>query len=216
MRRICYFSLGTCIAALLLFAACGGGGGGDGGDGLTTLTIYADPDWDGHVTYLGFVGFSPSASFHCTGDRDATMHPGYSSRQLYAFHIGGLEAARIVRVTLRLHQDRVQGNPYGKYGDVVIDHVEYIGATGLPTFNDQTLLRRFAVLSTSPNLGARTLNVTDQVVRNLGEAALYSQYRLRFWSEVAGFSDDVDDFAQFAFSENPSQDKRPRLIVEYR
>lgn len=206
---------GASIAAALLLLACGGGGGGDDGGNTTTVRILADPDLDGFVSNAGYVDFNPSSAFPCTGDRDATMHSGYMSRQLYAFHIGGLEASRIVRATLRLYQDVVVGNPYGSWGDVVVDHVDYIDDPGLPTYNDQELIRRFGVLSVSPNLGARTLDVTGLVVRNLGEGSLYSQFRIRFWHDLPGFHDDVNDYAQFAYAENPNSDKVPLLIVEY-
>jgi len=200
------------IVPLLL--ACGGGGGGGGT--TPSLTIYSAAELDGTAYSSGNVVFSPSAAFMFTGDLEESYFPGYMGRQLYAFNVGGLPAgAGVVRAELHLNQFDVEGSPYAKLGNVVVDHVDYIPDPGPDSYDGQNLSRNIGTLSVSPATGARVLDVTTAVRDDLAAGRPWSQFRLRFYSPVLPVIDLVNDYVRFVDGEALGGRERPSLVVEY-
>ena len=204
------------LPILLVLAGCGGGGGGGGAD-LQRLTVIAAPEYDGMADTTGLVSFLPGTAFSCAGDLEGTYGPGYLVRQLFAFHVGALPVgARILRAELRLYQVDVEGSPYAKRGDVIVDHVDYIPDPGPDTYDGQNLTRDIGTLSFSPETGLRTLDVTEAIRADVLADRPWSQYRLRFWSAIIlPILDHQNDYAQFEHAEGVSGGEVPVLEVVY-
>lgn len=186
--------------ALLVFlvpCGCGGGGGGDEGPPTTELIAFSMPAEDGFVRDTDDYWLTGSG-MSLTGDRGA-VEPGADYRQIFCFSLAVIPPdAVIVRATFRAYQHSVQGNPYGKLGDLVVERVEF--PVGTASYADHS--RGFAgTLSTSPAEGPRTLDVTAAVRDALDSGWPRFQLRLRFYSTVAGFPDDVTDYVSFVDGE---------------
>ena len=205
------------LAAVLL-VACGGGGGGDGdGDPTsTTVVLRSQRTLTGMVYSFGEVNFDSLVPF--TGDWGEFYAPTTRSRQLFAFGLESLPPdARITGVILQIHQVDVIGAPFAKLGDVVVDHVDYFAAPGPDSYDGQNLQRRIGTLSTSDSIGVRSVDVTAQVATDWEAGRLWSQFRLRFYSELAVFVDDENDLVRFAYSEmaGTTTNVAPALVVTY-
>ena len=221
--RIRAYVSSASLLALLTLTACGGGGGG--GDGIRrdlyfpaeTAVLESDPNLDGVVDYGGY--YEPRAEGWAahTGDLEETIRPGYDSRQLYAFFLGPVPVgARVFRAELRLYQVEVEGNPYRKNGNVVVDHVDYVADPGLASYDHQDLERRIGTLSTNAFLEVKTLDVTDAVRADVEARRTWAQFRLRFWKEVHHpILDLVNDYVCFTDAEGLAGGPRPELVVTY-
>ena len=213
MSRTACRVLAGLVPAFLLLAACGGGGGG--GDGTPSVTLIAAPEYDGLASTTGMVSFRPETAAPTTGDLEATYGPGYETRQLFAFHLGPLPAGvRVVRAELRLWQGVVEGAPYEKNGNVIVDHVDYIPDPGPNTYDGQDLSRDIGTLSTSAALGLRTLVVTEAVRADLVAGRPWSQFRLRFWQPIVlPIIDHANDYVRFVTAEGRVAGDLPTLVI---
>jgi len=210
--------LGICLLLVSTLTACGGsGGGGVGvvGFDAETLVVPSHPDVDGVVDVSGFLAFRPAECFSYTGDLEASYRPGYYARQLFAFSLGGLpHGARILSAELRLYQASVEGSPYEKDGDVIVDHVNYVGDPGPETYDGQTLTRWVGTLSTDPTLEVKTLQFGDCLRADWAAGREWSQYRLRFHSDViVPIIDHVNDYVRFTDGEGGAGGPGPVLVI---
>lgn len=207
------------LASALLLVACGGGGGVDDDVDLLveSVTLPSVAEFDGVVDVSGFLTFNPSACFSYTGDLEESYRPGYEGRQLYAFPLSPIpDGARIERAELQLHQRTVVGDPYGKNGVVVVDHVDYMPSPGPDSYDGQTLARAVGTLSTDEVLEVKTLDVTGCVTSCRDAAIGWAQFRLRFDSPVVlPILDHVNDYVRFTDAEGASAATRPQLVVWY-
>jgi hypothetical protein len=204
------------VAAVPALTGCGGGGGG-GGTEVPSLTVIAAPEYDGVTSSGGFIAFRPEISSGLTGDLEDSFSPGFEMRQFFAFHLGALPAgARVVRAVLRLSQERVEGAPYDKNGNVVVDHVDYIPDPGPDTYDGQNLTRDIGTLSTSASLGRRSLVVTEAVRADLTAGRPWSQFHVRFYTPVIlPYIDHVNDFVEFTDAEAYGGGEQPTLQIFY-
>lgn len=219
MQPTPHILLVLCVLATLPLLGCGGGGSGSNTPAVTeSITLNSDPDRDGRVSISGIVDFSAAVFNAYTGDRGADVAPSYVCRQLYAFDLGDVPAgARIVRATLRLYQARVVGNPYSDRGDVIVDHVDYVGDPGLDSYDGQDLSRNIGTISTTADEGYKTLDVTAHVAWNQTAGDSWSQFRLRFWRSGLMITDGENDYANFIDGENDDwiASGPPELVVVY-
>jgi len=203
------------VAGVPALTGCGGGGGG--APETPSLTVIAAPEYDGVTSSGGFIAFRPETSAGLTGDLEESFHPGYKMRQIFAFHVGALPAgARVVRAVLRLSQERVEGAPYDKNGDVVVDHVDYIPDPGPDTYDGQNLTRDVGTLSSSASLGRRSLDVTMAVRNDLSAGRPWSQFRLRFYTPlILPYIDHANDYVVFTDAESYGGGEKPMLQIFY-
>lgn len=203
------------VAALIL-VACGGGGGGGGDSTSRTIVLRSVRTLDGMVYSFGKVAFVGLVPY--TGDWGAVYTPTTRSRQLFAFSLEDLPpGARLTGAILQIDQIDVLGEPFAKLGDVVVDHVDYFATPGPDSYDGQNLQRRIGTLSTSAGLGVRSVDVTAQVANDWDAGRLWSQFRLRFYSELAVFVDDENDLVRFADAEllGTGTGEAPALVVTY-
>ena len=127
--------------------------------------------------------------------------------------------ARVLRAELRIYQAAVTGDPYGKLGNVVVDHVDYIGRAGIDSYDGQNLCPDVGVISTNAVLETKTLDVTNQVQEDLAFGATWSQFRLRFWRpSILLLPDHENDCVYFSDAETSwprAYGEPPMLYVEY-
>ena len=168
---------------------------------------------DGSVNTLGFVaaqGGSPA-----TGDSDFFMN-GLSQRQLFSFDLSSLPAgARIESATLELYQSRVAGDPYGKLGNVIVDHLAYGSSLDASDYSGGTLQGAIGTLSTSPTVEYKSVDVTTAVEGDRGAGRTLAQFRLRF-SVRDSNQDRATDLAFFSDAELSNPGQPPQLTVRYR
>jgi hypothetical protein len=216
MQSPVHRSLGLVLGIALLLACCGGGGGGGGDEPLYTA-FHAAPEYDGVALSSGSVFFRPEEAFIFTGDLEGSYSPGYRGRQVFAFHLGTPPVGvRVLRAELRLYQAVVEGSPFEKNGDVVVDHVDYVRDPGPDTYDGQNLTRNVGTLSEGPALGLRTLDVTEAVRDDLAAGRPWSQFRTRFWQPIVlPILDHVNDYMRFTLAEGHPSGELPTLVVFY-
>lgn len=214
MYRTRASTFGVCLLALLLLSACGGGGGGDSSQ---ILTLESQADLDGVVDVSGFLSFDPRTSSGYTGDLEASFRPGYYGRQLFAFPLGTpADGIHVISATLRLYQGEVEGDPYGKNGVVVVDHVNYVPDPGADSYDGQTLERHIGTLSTNPFLEVKTVDVTEAVRADVAAGRTHAQFRLRFHNEIhLPIVDSVNDYVRFTDAEGRDSEPTPELVIRF-
>lgn len=206
-----------CLAVSLPLAACGAAGGMSTA-GYMYASLPSEPTLDGRVGVGGHVDLDGDPFVAYTGDRGGDIAPSYVSRQIYAFDVSRIPSgATIVSATLRLYQAHVEGNPYVNLGDVVVDHVDYVGRVGPDTYDGQSIARNIGTLSDSATEGYKALDVTARVANDLAAGRTWSQYRLRFYTPGFALYDDENDYANFVDGENDDwiADAPPLLEVSY-
>jgi len=194
--------------ALAVFAALGFVGCGGGSDVVSPvgIGILSTPALDGHVTATGSVS---------TGD--VVMAAGDSvtgdiARFFVSFPLGAIPAgAQIQSASIEMTQVNVLGTPYLDLGGLALDHMDYGPSLEFGDFGLGALSPAFALLSTTPALGLRTVDVKPQLQADIVALRTRSQYRCRFGATTDGNADD--DFVQFNTNEAPSD--KPVLVVFY-
>ncbi|MGA9031832.1 MAG: hypothetical protein WB402_04860 [Sulfuricaulis sp.] len=189
---------------------------------VTPVVIGSTASLDGYV--LSTSGLPSSATGSpATGDKDASYSLGVGWRQLYSFDIANIStSATITSATLRLYQCDVQGFPYTNLGNVIVDQMDYGGAFDPfgSAYSGGAVALNIGILSTTPILGYRSLNVTIPVQNDLAASRVRSQYRLHFSVLDYNF-DAVDDFIQFTDAEDSlcvgaTTNQPPQLAVTLR
>jgi hypothetical protein len=145
------------------------------------------------------------------------MGPGFVSRGFVSFAIGSIPPqSSIQSAMLRLYQVRVEGSPFQKGGDLLLDHLSYGTTLDESDYATPAFTYSFAVLSDSAAVEYKEVDVTLQVRDDFRNAKPASQFRLHFETELANEDDDFD-FVYFESGENFfGTGYTPELIVEYR
>lgn len=197
------------VTAMLSATGCGGGGGGSGVKEPVTITLIAVVSQTGTVFKFG--------GMNVPGDVDVgDGGNGPAIRGFVSFEIGAIPpGSTVLSATLTLHQYYVGGAPYTKLGDLMLDHVIYGAVLEAGAYTRPPLASDIGVLSNSPTLGARSLDVTTRVQNDLNSSHPQTQYRARFAIENSG--DAISDFCDFYSPSSTSPaGGRPTLVVTYR
>jgi len=170
----------------LLLAACGGGG-------QTTMRL--DIPATDALTGDAIDGQTPLGSVQpFVGDTPTNL----GIRAFYSFDLSGLPAG--AAVTQAVFTTAQVGAPFGTpYADlggaIVVTHVDLGGTLDTGDFDSPALTPSPGAISDDPAAGVRSLDVTAQVVADLGAGRTTSEYRLAFAADTEGGNDE--DTVQF-------------------
>lgn len=131
-----------------------------------------------------------------TGDNDNNQTASISFRSFLSFDIASLKMSNIIKAVLKVYQEQSFGDGVlGEYPVLLVDgdttyctvsHI-CIGDSLKPqhwTAGDEgdslTLASHIGYISTTPEIGFRELEVTQQVIDDISNNRQYSQYRLAF------------------------------------
>ena len=136
-------------------------------------------------------------SFDSTGGYDATIRSdavvydtlltvgddagNLALRGTVSFAIGYIPAGvQIESARLSVRQCAVTGDPYGAFGNIVVDHINMTGGKGGDLFASRTLDSNLGTLSNSAALETKTVDVKAHLVEDLVAGRGTSSYRFRF------------------------------------
>lgn len=204
------------IALILLcastLAACGGGGGGadETGPAVLNLVLPGDADLDGIV-------YASGAAFATTAPGAGDTSTDQLARGVFAFRLAGLPAgAQIQQAVLRIAQARVLGDPYGQWGSLVADHLRVGPGLDGGDFTGNQITVAIGLLSSTPALGYKELDVTQRVIADLAASRLHSAYLVRFASAQSSDNQGDEDIALFGDTEDTLQvGTPPQLVIRY-
>ena len=124
----------------------------------------------------------------------------------------------ITSVTLRVYQCHISGDPYGKLGNLLVEHVSYDtfvhSADGTILYDMAALddtIPATPLLSTDTTLGYKTLDVTYAVRSDLATSRSHAQFRISFEKETA--SDNTSNIISWQSGE--SDTNQPELVIVY-
>lgn len=203
---VAIFTLGA-----LLAAACGGGGSDLAWEDHDR-TYTSVPDRDGYIWKSGFLHTSARLF---AGDNDGLINNDAIASVL-CFETGGIaDSAVIESATLRVYQERVQGSPYSKIGNLVVDHVDLGEDVSLDDYDGGNITRNIGTLSTTTAEEWKTLDVTAAVQANVSANRARSEFRLRFSTEANG--DNISDhMVANDGDDTEGSGNLPQLVVSYR
>jgi hypothetical protein len=219
----------TAMLTVLVLAACGGtsgGGSGDtgdpgGGDGggspasapLQVILLSSNP-LDGWVLLPGGAASTSSTEFLVGEDVSGQYYESY-----LVFPVGFVPADAIIQsARLDVYQHQVLGAPYASLGSVVIDEVD-VGAgiqSGVRSY--PVLGSAVGVISTTPDVGPRMLDVKALLEGLLAEpmATRRTHLDLRLRFEQPSNADAVLDLARFNDGFDSQRVGWPaRIVVTY-
>lgn len=193
------------LPGALLLPGCGGSGGGSS---PAVPSAFHTASAVNALTGFGQAGAVIGTSQPLAGD----TVPATNFRGFVRFDTSGLPpGAVIVTATLRLHQTTVDGDPYGKFGPLHVDHVDFLGSLDGGDFAGGTLAADVGVLATTATLGYRSLDVTSRVAADRAAGRTTSDFRLAFGGALGG--DAVTDMAYFGSLVVPGEE--PQLVIGY-
>jgi len=198
-------------------------------------TIYSIPRLDGRVCSYNFDSDEYwTDTTHWTlscGDDESELHgPQLSYKSYLSFDIFSLtQSINIISAKIKVYQWRSVGNSIsGEYpvlklnGDTtycIVSHIVYGDSLkGLHWFagdegDSLTLESNIGYISTTPDIGFRELDVTQQVIDDISNNRQYSQYRLAF--PIRADQDAREDILHFYSTDSDSQQYWPRLEIHY-
>ncbi|MDJ0975575.1 MAG: hypothetical protein QNJ98_14025 [Planctomycetota bacterium] len=209
-------ALTAVFGASIALAGCGGGGGGEEEDDqvvIQQVTIESTAELDGVVFGDNLdVNASSTLPPH-VGDGPAQATGGAQrAHGIYSFDLSGLPAGAVIRsAKLRLAVDEVTNNPNAAMALVLVDHVNF-GAIFPQSFGMLTLDTGFAQITDIDVVGAKELDVTEQVQDDMDSNRTRSQYRLR--GAVDSDFDDDSDLAKLSDADGTTASEPPALILE--
>lgn len=173
-----------------------------------SMVISSDADLDGYMASND----SGSESVEIKIGRNKYL----TSRGFVAFDIGKIPSrAKITQATLRIYQVRITGDPYGKMGNLKVDHLNYGDVLDKSDYTIPAILNGFAVLSKDTKSEWKEIDVTPQILDDISNSRLWSQYRIHFDQEVKGETAE-GDFAFFESANNTEgTDNIPQLVIKY-
>jgi hypothetical protein len=208
MRSATFPRLGLLSGAVLLLAGCGGSG--PGGGGPTTVVLLTLPADDGYITSDGLV---VDDSMIRAGDNAANE----SRRGFARFSLASVPSgATIVSAVLQLRQAGVTGDPYGSFGNVLVQHVDFGPAVDATDFNSALIGLTPGALSTDATLGTKTIDVTARVSADVVAGRAQSDFRFKFSSATTVTADGLSDSALFTEAGSiPGAPNAPQIVVIY-
>jgi hypothetical protein len=180
-----------------------------------TVTVKSDPDLDG---YRGNTGGGGTGQDILAGNGDLTDPAGEKVwRGFMSFDLSGFPAgASITGVELRFFQAKVEGSPYQKLGNLVLEHVNYGASLGRPAFDTPAL--DSMALSPQPSSGTWYVvagrDLAGWIEQDLAAGRERFQVRLRWAQETDG--DNQEDYASMEPGNNFfGTGNVPVLVVTY-
>lgn len=197
--------------------------------------IYCEPDKDGVIQTLHTESDNYWVRINgqrlLIGDDEGNQHVDqYAYRSYLSFNISPFEFNHnIISVILKVYQEQSFGDGVlGAYpvlkveGDTTyctVSHIVYGDSLqGFHWFagdegNSLTLDANIGYISTTPEVGFRELDVTQQVIDDISNNRKYSQYRLAF--PIRADQDYRYDRLDFYSTNSDSQQYWPRLEIHY-
>jgi len=124
--------------------------------------------------------------------------------------------ATVTRALLRLSGAAAEGNPFGKFGDMTVDHINVVSSITADAFEGKTLTASIATITTLPGniLSAEMveLDVTAQVQADLAAGRPISSFRFQFANAPA---DDLTVNEVFFNASSSDETLRPRAEIFY-
>ncbi len=156
-----------------------------------TVTIRSDGGLDGYVVNDGSVNTTERI---IVGNGSIITPTGeLAARGFLSFDLSAIPQGAVIQsASLRFYQEKVEGNPYGKLGSFVIEHVAYGDALTADAFIAPTIASMTP--SQQPSEGA-VYDLGDSLIASWVQTALDMgrfQLRLRFTSETDG--DGAEDW----------------------
>lgn len=173
-----------------------------------SIVISADADLDGYM------------ASNDTGSENVEIKIGrnkyLTTRGFAAFDNAKIpNKVKITQATLRIYQIRTIGDPYGKMGNLKADHLNYGDLLDKSDYAIPAILNSFAVLSKDKKSEWKEIDVTPQVMDDISNSRLWSQFRFHFEEEAKG--DTVEgDFVFFESADNTEGTGNvPQLVIKY-
>jgi hypothetical protein len=140
------------------------------------------------------------------------------TRGFMSFNLAGIPAgAQIQSIELRFFQVEVEGNPYGKLGNPLLQHVDYGSSLDDAAYNAPALDSLILAAHTSPSewYVVTTDTIVDWIEQDLAAGRPRCQMRLQFSPETDG--DGLEDSVSFESGDNYyGTGNRPQLTITYR
>jgi hypothetical protein len=170
--------------------------------GETTVTRASQPALDG---FRSNNGGGNAGVYIAVGNGNMVGDPAYElvTRGFLSFDLSGIPAgADVTTVELRFYQVEVEGNPYGKLGNLLLKHVDYGPSLEDADYNSPELGSAILSAHTSP---MEWYVITSEVIANWIEEDLAAgrsrfQMRLQFSTETDG--DGGQDGVRFESGDN--------------
>jgi len=198
-------------------------------------TLWGEQFVEGGISHYGYnntlQAFSPVGEF-MPGDGVDLIHGGENyNREYLSFNLDSLpDTITVISAYLRLYQYDSYGNdsngifpnwtgiPGGDTMSCIIDHINYGAAldtmdwTAGDIGDPQTITNCIGPISTTPDTGWKTLNVTSCVQADKAASRNRAQFRMRF--EVGSDYDGRGDALYFK-STTTITNKKPCIVIDY-
>ena len=175
---------------------------------VQTVTILSTPSLDGMADEAR-VGDLEN-SLPTAGAGPDNHYRGFLSIDLGVLP-GGISVAS---ATLRAKQVITAGDPYGEFGNLIVDHLNYGPTLDFDDFSLPSITENIGTLSTNAKIEHKELDVTGAVAADLASARARSQYRLRFVVTTVPSENHFASFAKAEFEPDPAN--QPQLVIRYR
>jgi hypothetical protein len=146
--------------------------------------------------------------------------PSYElvTRGFMSFSLSGIPAAADIQsIELRFFQVEIEGNPYGKLGNPLLQHVDYGSTLNDDAYNTPALDSAILAARTSPNEWyiVTSDTIAGWIEEDLAAGRPRCQMRLQFSTETDG--DGLDDSIGIESGDNYfGTGNRPELTITYR
>lgn len=214
------FKLFHALAAVgaVSLASCGGGGEPVPPPAEREMVIESQSAFDGYVTAVSGIPDSATTSGEILiGDEDVVnwLHRGF-----LRFKLNLLPAnIQVVSARLEIHQTsgNGQGDPYGKYGPLMVKHLRYTGSLDVDAFDWPEEPTIDAELAKNMNAGVKDADVSAAVQADVAAGEFAIEFRLQFRDdEDPALHDLLTDTTMYASTDNISgQGTTPKLVVTY-
>ena len=200
------------IAIPILFGACDTVGGGG-------LSVQADTAFDRTGT-LRSDGVFTSMMTNNYAIAGSEVIPGVgdkAERAIVSVVLNQVPAgANVTRVLLRLKGAAAEGDPFGKFGNMSVDHIDVVSSISADAFAGKTLTAGIGTITTLPGniLSAQTveLDVTAQVQADLAAGRPISSFRFLFANAPAN---DLTVNEVFFHANSGDEALRPQAQIYY-
>ncbi len=179
----------------------------------TKYTIYSSIDADVRSDGLvgGCSGNDQQNIAMCVGESGLKGHPFY--RSFVSFDISGLPADIVVlRADIGVYQFKIDGKPYQKHGEVVLEHINFGPKIDKNDFNSKVLtsLGKFGNNSVPVLFYKPVTKALLYDLKHRKDNSNRSQYRLRLDDEKATGSGNV---IYYYTSDSKKQYQRPVMVI---
>lgn len=202
----------TILVGTLFLLALAGCGITDGGGGTTE--IYIVPVLRSEGTAVSDVpGGGTTTEILTAPPSQVGIEAGMPARVHRAVYMFELEAlpplGELTSATLYVTQQSVSGNPYGRLGPLVVDHIDAGTDLDPSDFDGGTLESAFATVTTSQAGGTFGIPIAVQILDDQANGRPRTSFRLRFAADDDGSG--TENLA--TLSDSTSQGVEPRVVI---